>query len=112
MAGKFPRILEWADVMEVGPVSRVDVSAPVTSQTNSQDSPPNARQLVAAVQRLNQAEWLGQDRELTYTKDRTTGQFVIQIRERQTGDIVDQIPPEFILRLVSDLQAELKTNYA
>jgi uncharacterized FlaG/YvyC family protein len=90
----------------------MDMSAPVTQQTTSQGWLQSGRQVVVAVQELNQAQWLGRDRELTYTHDPKTGQFVIQIRERQTGDVVDQIPPEFVLRLVSELQAELKTNYA
>lgn len=93
--------------MEIGPASRVDMSAPVTSQTGSQDGPLNDRQAIAAVQWLNQAEWLGQDRELTYKHDPKTGKLVIQILERETGDVVDQIPPESVLRLVSELQAEL-----
>ena len=96
--------------MEIGPANRVDMSAPVTSQTTSQDWLPNDRQAIAAVQWLNQAEWLGQDRELTYKHDPKTGKLVIQIRERDTGVVVDQIPPESVLRLVTELQAELKAK--
>ncbi|MGC9949768.1 MAG: flagellar protein FlaG [Bryobacteraceae bacterium] len=96
--------------MEIGPASRVDMSAPVTSQTSSQDWLPNDRQAIAAVQWLNQAEWLGQDRELTYKHDPKTGKLVIQIRDRDTGDVVDQIPPESVLRLVTELQAELQAK--
>lgn len=96
--------------MEIGPTSRVDLSAPVASQTVSQDWLVNDRQVVTAVQWLNQAEWLGQDRELTYTRDSKTGKLVIQILERETGDVVDQIPPESVLRLVTELQAELKAK--
>lgn len=94
--------------MEIGPANRVDMSAPVTSQATSQDWLLNDRQAVAAVHWLNQAEWLGQERELTYKRDPKTGKMVIQILERQTGDVVDQIPPESILRLVSELQSELE----
>jgi hypothetical protein len=96
--------------MEIGPASRVDMSAPVTSQTTSQDWLPNDRQSIAAVQWLNHTEWLGQDRELTYKRDPKTGKLVIQILERQTGDVVDQIPPESVLTLVTELQAELKAK--
>jgi len=95
--------------MNVGPVSRVDVSAPVTP-TTTQDWMLNDRQVVAAVQWLNEAEWLAQDRQLVYHRDQKTGRWVIQIRERQTGDVVDQIPPEAVLSLVNELQAELKTS--
>jgi uncharacterized FlaG/YvyC family protein len=45
-----------------------------------------------------------------YRRDSKTGKLVIQILERQTGDVVDQIPPESVLRLVAELQAELKTK--
>jgi uncharacterized FlaG/YvyC family protein len=83
------------------------MSAPVTSQTASPDELLNDRQVVTAVQWLNQAEWLGQDRELTYKHDLRTGKPVIQILERQTGEVVDQIPPESVLRLVTELQAEM-----
>lgn len=96
--------------MEIGPASRVDLSAPVNSQTTSQDWGQNDRQVVAAIQWLNQAEWLGQDRELTYKRDQKTGKFVIQILDRQTGDVVDQIPPESVLRLVTQLQEELRAK--
>ena len=96
--------------MGIGPASRVDMSAPVTSQTTSQDWGQNDRQVVAAVQWLNKAEWLPQDREFTYKRDQKTGKVVIQILDRQTGDVVDQIPPESVLRLVTELQAELKAK--
>lgn len=96
--------------MEIGPASRVDMSAPAMSQPNSQEWPSNDRPAIAAVQWLNQTEWLGQDRKLTYSRDRETGRLVIQILDRQTGDVLDQIPPEFILRLVNELQAQLKVK--
>jgi uncharacterized FlaG/YvyC family protein len=96
--------------MEVAPASRMDMTAPITAQTTSQPWLQDGRQVIAAVQWLNQAQWLGQDRELTYKNDPKTGRFVIQILERQTGDVVDQIPPESVLRLVTELQAELKAG--
>jgi uncharacterized FlaG/YvyC family protein len=96
--------------MQIGATSRVDMSAPVTTQAASQDWLVNDRQAVAAVQWLNQAEWLGQDRELAYRRDPKTGKLVIQILDRETGDVMDQIPPESVLRLVSELQAELQAK--
>jgi uncharacterized FlaG/YvyC family protein len=94
--------------MEIGPVNRVDMSAPVTSLTTSQDWTANDRQVVAGIQWLKQAEWLGQDREFTYRHDHKTGRFVIQIVDTKTGDVVDQIPSENIVKLVSEMQAQLQ----
>ena len=96
--------------MGIGQTNRVDMSAPVNSTVASQDWLPNDRQVVAAIQELNKSEWLGQDRELMYKRDQKTGRLVIQIRDRQTGDIVDQIPPEAIVRLVTELQRELQAK--
>ncbi len=98
--------------MEIGSASRVDLIAPTSSPTTSQDLQLNDRQVVAAVQWLKQSEWMAEDRELTYRRDPKTGSFVIQILERQTGDVVDQIPPESILQLVSELQQELQAKDA
>jgi len=96
--------------MQIGATSRADMSAPVTTQAASQDWLVNDRQAVAAVQWLNQTEWLGQDRELAYRRDTKTGKLVIQILNRETGEVMDQIPPESVLRLVSELQAELQAK--
>ena len=65
---------------------------------------------MAAIQWLKQSEWMAEDRELTYQRDAKTGRLVIRIVERQTGDVLDQIPPEAVLKLVTQLQAELKTE--
>jgi len=98
--------------MEIGQASRVDLSAPVAPATAGSDWQPNDRQIISAVQWLNQAEWLAGNRELTYRRDAKTGRLVIQILERDTGEVVDQIPPESVLRLVTELQARLKTKDA
>ncbi len=70
---------------------------------------PN-RQVVAAVQALNQSAALGQERELVYRRDPKTGSATIQILNRGTGDIVDQIPAEALLRLRAELEQELKAR--
>jgi len=96
--------------MEIGPTSRVDMGAPVASFSASQDWQMNDRQVVAAIQWLKQTDWLADDRELMYKRDPKTGRLVIQILDRQSRDVIDQIPPESILRLVTELQAELKSK--
>ena len=93
--------------MDITSINRLNLAAPVSPGTTSQDWTPDDRQLIAAVQRLNETEWLGQGRELTYRRDQHTGRLVIQIRERQTGEVVDQIPPESVLKLLMELQQEL-----
>jgi uncharacterized FlaG/YvyC family protein len=46
---------------------------------------------------------LGSDRELQFTRDSQTQKMVIQIVDRQSGDVLDQIPPEQILLMMANL---------
>jgi hypothetical protein len=85
--------------MEINPVNPVGLSAPVSTGPPTVPVNLTDRQVVATVRNLNQSELLGQDRELTYRRDLKTGRLVVQILERATGDVVDQIPPEVLLQI-------------
>jgi uncharacterized FlaG/YvyC family protein len=41
---------------------------------------------------------LGQDNELTFVQDRTLRRAVAQIVNKQTGEVVDQIPAEYVVQ--------------
>jgi uncharacterized FlaG/YvyC family protein len=62
------------------------------------------RQIVAAVHEVNKAELMGQGRQLTFARDPETRRRVIQIVDQATGDVVDQLPPEAVLRLAEQLK--------
>jgi flagellar protein FlaG len=69
--------------------------------------PPNQaagnRDVVQAVKALNAAETFGDSNELTFQLDRNTRQPVIRIVNRQTKEVIDQIPAEYVLRLAQQL---------
>jgi uncharacterized FlaG/YvyC family protein len=94
--------------MEVDPLSRLALTAPITSVPTTQSDSASNRQVVRAVQEVNQSELLGQDRELTYRRDPKTGQIVVQTVNRQNGEVLDQIPLEVLLRLQAQLALEDK----
>ena len=50
------------------------------------------------------AELMGEGRELTFGRDPQTRQRVIQIVDQNTGDVVDQLPPETVLQLAEQLK--------
>ena len=81
---------------------------------NTVDTPRNAaapdRQVVAAVQALNKSQALGQDRELVYRRDPKTGSVMIQILNRGTGDVLDQIPAEVLLRMRAEFEQEMNAK--
>ena len=64
---------------------------------------PN-RSLISAVSAVNQSEMLGQNNELNFQLDRNTRQPVIRIIDRKTKEVIQQIPPEYVLRIAEDLK--------
>lgn len=74
------------------------VPVPVAPELN-----PN-RSLISAVSAVNQSEMLGRDNELSFQLDRNTRQPVIRIVNRQTKEVIEQIPPEYVLRIAEDLK--------
>jgi flagellar protein FlaG len=59
------------------------------------------RELIRAVKRVNEAELLGSDSELTFILDRETRKPLVRIIDRETKEVIRQIPPEYVLRLAS-----------
>jgi uncharacterized FlaG/YvyC family protein len=61
------------------------------------------RNLVQAVQAVNEAGLFGNNNEITFQIDRNSRLPVIQIIDRSTKQVVEQIPPEYILQLAQTL---------
>ena len=85
--------------MDIPRVDSMGVSTAVSapSPTNENDVP--VRQLVTAVNEINKSELMGEGRQLTFTRDPATRKPVIQIVDQDTGEVLDQIPPETVLQL-------------
>lgn len=62
------------------------------------------RDVVQAVKALNAAETLGDSNELTFQLDRNTHAPVIRVVNKKTKEVVQQIPPEYVLRLAEELR--------
>jgi flagellar protein FlaG len=63
------------------------------------------REIIQAVKALNAAEMFGQQNELLFHMDRQARRMVIQVVNRQTQEVVTQVPPEYVLRLAEDLRS-------
>lgn len=90
--------------MEINPLNRLGVNLTIGPAQTPSATTPGDSQIVAAVRGLNQSEFLSQNHTLTYKRDPKTGHMVIQIVERDSGDVVDQIPPEAVLRLSDEIK--------
>jgi flagellar protein FlaG len=89
--------------MDINPLSGVN-NVPVVAPTPpSPEQVAENRQIVQAVKAVNQAGMLGENNELTFSLDRQTKQPVIQIIDRSTKEVIQQIPPEYVLQVAQDL---------
>ena len=61
------------------------------------------RELIRAVKKLNESGFLGSNSELTFVLDRNTKRPLVRIVDRETKEVLQQIPPEYVLRLVNEL---------
>jgi uncharacterized FlaG/YvyC family protein len=69
-------------------------------------NPPNQdqRTLIKAVKAVNATEMFGQDNELTFFLDRNSRRAVVRIVNKKTREVVQQIPPEYVLRMAEEIK--------
>ena len=89
------------EITAVNGLGAVPVTAPAPA---APDQAAENRDIVQAVKALNAASTFGDTNELTFLMDRTTKLPVIRIINRKTKEVIDQIPPEYVLRLAEELR--------
>jgi flagellar protein FlaG len=89
--------------MEINKLDRLFV-APVQLVPESLSAQDRAEQnqLVHAVRSLNRAEFFGQKNELTFTIEPKTRRTIMKVVDKETGEVIRQLPPEYVLRLAED----------
>jgi uncharacterized FlaG/YvyC family protein len=85
--------------MDVNTLSRITQVAPPEATPVSTDNASQNRQVVQAVKALNKSEMFGEDNNLEFERDPESKRMVVKVVNRTTGDVVSQIPPEYVLRL-------------
>lgn len=91
-------------INSVNPAAAVQTSTSVSSSQNpSSDVISQRRALTGAIAQVNASGILGPDNRLTYVVDRLSHQTVAQIVNRETNEVVLQVPAEYILRLAAEL---------
>lgn len=68
------------------------------------DTAAEAREVVQAVKALNGSEMFGEENELRFQRDPQTQRMVVRLVNRRTSEVVQQIPPEYVLSLSRDLK--------
>jgi uncharacterized FlaG/YvyC family protein len=60
--------------------------------------------LIQAVRAVNAAELLGYESELTFAFDRNSRDPLVRLVDRKTGEVVQQIPAEYVLRMAEEFK--------
>jgi uncharacterized FlaG/YvyC family protein len=92
--------------MEINPLSLISPLTPPNPNPRLEGATELTRAAVAAVRALNKTELLGDDRQLLFARDSETRKPVIRIVSRKTGEVLDQLPPERVLRILADLSKQ------
>ena len=90
--------------MDIRPVHAMAAGNPVSNPAATPDNEIPVRQVVTAVREINKSELMGQGRQLTFTRDPETHRPIIQIIDKESGEIVDQLPAETVLNLAKQLK--------
>jgi uncharacterized FlaG/YvyC family protein len=90
--------------MDVNALSRITQALPTSATPVSADNAAQKRQVIQAVKALNKSEMFGSDNGLEFQRDPASKRWVVKVINRSTGDVVSQIPPEYVLRLAATLK--------
>ena len=91
--------------MEISAINRTDPALPVTAVSVPSEIASQNREVVQAVKALNGSEMFGQDEELDFQMDSATKRLVVQVINRNTKEVISQVPPEYVLRMAQNLKS-------
>lgn len=78
---------------------------PASTQPNAApDRQAREAEMVQAVKAVNEAGLFGQQYELTFDQDRDSRRTLLRLVDKNTHEVVRQIPPEYLLRMARDLK--------
>jgi uncharacterized FlaG/YvyC family protein len=90
--------------MEISAVNRTDAALAVPAVSVPSEMANQNHEVVKAVKAVNQSEMFGQGEELSFKMDSDTKHLVVQIVNKDTKEVIAQIPPEYVLRMAQNLE--------
>ncbi len=88
-------------------INSIRLDAPAVSSPETVLTPREAaerRELVKAVRAINENRLLGEDREVTFGLDRESRRTVLRIINKETQEVIRQIPSEEALHLAESIR--------
>jgi uncharacterized FlaG/YvyC family protein len=90
--------------MEITGVDRNAQTHTAPVATIPVDQVAENREVVRAVKALNATEMFGEENQLMFRRDPETQRMVVRVVNRQTEEVISQIPAEYVLRMAQDLK--------
>jgi uncharacterized FlaG/YvyC family protein len=92
-----------SSTLPVSATASAATANPTTKPGVNQETATARRALATAARVVNASEVLGQQNELVFSLDPTSHRIVAQIVDRETKQLVEQVPPEYILKIAQEL---------
>jgi uncharacterized FlaG/YvyC family protein len=89
--------------MYISSINPGAVPSAATPMRTSEDASQRAK-LVQAVKIVNESKTLGENNELTFVLDRATGRTLTRVIDRNTQEVVLQLPLDSILTMADQLR--------
>jgi uncharacterized FlaG/YvyC family protein len=80
------------------------VAAASSTQTTTATERAFNRSVSEAVQTVNESQYLGAGRSVTFSVDQASRLPVVKVVDTSTNEVVDQWPPEYLLQLAADVK--------
>ena len=89
--------------MPIPPIGRDLETFAAAPVSDLRDLLPQQREIIQAVKNLNAAEMMGHDHQLQFRVDRQAKRMRVRLVRRQTGEAIEELSPEDVLRLAKGL---------
>ena len=89
--------------MDISSVNNLAAAGATPAPASPGPVSADQQSLIQAVKAVNAADLFGPNNELSFQLDRNARQVVIRIVNRDTHELVDQLPPEYVLRLAEEI---------
>ena len=91
--------------MDTPAIRSIGQAVPVADKQLDPQERAERSALVQAAHSVNEAQSFGPNSEVTFSLDRTTHKPILQIVDRQTREVIQQLPPEYLLRMAAHLRS-------
>ena len=96
------------EISSANAVTMQAAEAAVSLQVRTPEAQAKAREVIQAVKSVNESGAFGLNSELTFVLDRETGRPLVRIVDKKTREVLQQIPPEYVLRMAEELKKSVR----